>query len=230
MNEDKKHTHSNAENVGSVRRNGDQVHSNNSHRVVVNHETEVRVDSSIDNSHSVRRVLGDGNGKASTGLVIIIVITINVGAVDETIVQGWGTARLGSEVKSIDSLVTPVVQEDVAEILIVVGSGGTVDQDTTKDTLPGLKTKVRVVPGGTVLLGLPGVSDLRAGRSRALCDGRYTIILVGVVLPDTVEVNAGSVGGRRERVGHVDNDSVTWIEVSILRIDHHGYTTHPSRQ
>lgn len=127
--------------------------------MVVDHESEVRVDGRIHNSHSVRRILGDGNRKASADLIVVVIVTVDIGAVDETVVQSRGTASLGRVVKLVDSLVTPVVQEDMTEILVVVSSGGTVDDNTAKDTLPGLQGKVRMIPGGTVLLRLPCISD-----------------------------------------------------------------------
>lgn len=50
-----------------------------------------------------------------------------------------------------------------------------------------------VVPGRAILGSVPGVSDGVARSSRALSDGSNTVSLVGVVLADTVEVNAGAV-------------------------------------
>lgn len=201
--------HAHVEDGGGVGRDGDKVGSDDSHGVVVNHELPVGVDGSVDESHAVGGTGGPGHVEAGTGLGGVAVIAVDVGAVDETVVESRGTGGLGGGVELIDGLVVPVVQEDHAEVLIVVGSGGTVDDDTTEDTLPGLEGEVGVVPGGPVLGGPPGVGHGVVGRQRALGDGADTIGLVGVVLANAVEVNAGTVVGGSQGVGDVNGDSVT---------------------
>ena len=41
---------------------------------------------------------------------------------------------------------SPIVQEEDTHIVVVIGSSGSVDDDSTKDTLPCLKCEVGMVP------------------------------------------------------------------------------------
>lgn len=45
----------------------------------------------------------------------------------------------------------PVIQEEHAEILIIIGGGGSVDNNATEDSLPGLQGKVGMIPCATIL-------------------------------------------------------------------------------
>lgn len=65
------------------------------------------------------------------------------------------------------------------------------------------------LPGASILLRPPGVRYALAGWSRALRDGNYAVVLVRVVLPDTVEVEAGAVVAGSQAVGNVHDNCVT---------------------
>lgn len=146
-------THSDAENCSVIGYDGNKVHCNDSHGVIVYHKFEVSVDGAINQSDAVR--LSFSKGHVETGSKI----TINVCAVDETIVQSWGAGSLSSGVDLIGCLMGPIIQEKNTHIIIVVRGSGTVDDDSAKDTLPRLKRKVGVIPRVSVLGRFPGVGD-----------------------------------------------------------------------
>lgn len=95
----------------------------------------------------------------------------------------------------------------MAEIDIVVSSGGAIDSDTAEDTVPSLNVEVRVVPASTVLNSAPLVGVGVSGGDGALGDAGNAIHLVGVVLTNAVEVKTSSVV--LEGVGQVNNFSQT---------------------
>lgn len=201
--------HADVEDGGVVGGDGNQVGSDDLHGVVVNHELPVGVDGGVDQSQTVRGAGGPGDVVAVAGLSGGVVVAVDVGTVNETVVKGWRAGGLGSGVELVDGLVIPVVEEHHAEVLVVVGSGGAVDDDAAKDTLPRLKGEVGVVPGRTILQSSPGVGDGVIGGRGALSDGADAVVLVGVVLANAVEVNAGTVVGSRQRVGDVNDDGIT---------------------
>lgn len=69
----------------------------------------------------------------------------------------------------------PVCEHDGVKFFVVVGSGGAVDDDGAEDALPRLQGVVRVVPGGAVLGGAPGVgvglARLKEGLERCSVPG-----------------------------------------------------------
>lgn len=87
----------------------------------------------------------------------------------------------------------PVIQEHHTEILIVIGRGRTVNDNSSKDALPSLQSEVGVVPRRTVLRSSPGVSDLLSGCSWTLRDRYDTVLVIGVVLADTVPMYACAI-------------------------------------
>ena len=60
-------------------------------------------------------------------------------------------------VKRVHGVVKPFVEEEDAEVFIVVAAGGAVDHNTTMQTFPGLECKVGVVPGRSILRCFPGI-------------------------------------------------------------------------
>ena len=88
---------------------------------------------------------------------------------------------------------TPVVQEKHSLVFIIVAACRAVDDDTSQNTFPCLERKVRVIPRTSVLSCSPGIGDGLSGCSRTLSDGSNTVMLVGVVLANTVEMKTGSV-------------------------------------
>lgn len=69
-------------------------------------------------------------------------IAIDVGTIDEAIVEGGRPVGQGREYFHVGGLVGPVVQEQAAKILIVVGCSWTVDHYSAKDTIPGLNEEM----------------------------------------------------------------------------------------
>ena len=103
----------------------------------------------------------------------------------------------------------PIVQKQHTQIFIVIGRSRTIDYDATKDTFPRLQSKVGVVPGGSVLYGLPCVRYGIFGSRGTLSDRNDTILVIGVVLADTVPVNTGTVLRVDEVVRYVNSDCIT---------------------
>lgn len=114
----------------------------------------------------------------------------------------------------------PIVQEEYTQIFVIVFRCRTVDQYATKDTLPSLQTEMRMammmsvydvecsgrmdlLPTRTVLSGSPCISDARAWCCRALSDGNHAIILIGVVLANTMEMNTCAVFTCTKIVSHL---------------------------
>lgn len=105
----------------------------------------------------------------------------------------------------------PVVQEEHAQVFIVIGRSRAIDDDTTKNTLPCLKRKVRVVPGTSILSCSPSVCDSVPGSSRALRYRDNTILIIGVILSNTVPMNASAVSRIDQVVCHMDSNGVAPI-------------------
>ena len=110
----------------------------------------MRVDGGIDKAQTVRSTRSPVEAQALAGNGSGVVV--NVGTVQESSVESGRAAGFGSLPQLVDSLVVPVVEEDEANILIVVCRRRAVDENATKQTLPGLQTVVRVVPGESIEL------------------------------------------------------------------------------
>lgn len=113
-------THSYAKDIGRVRLDGHKIHCHDGHSVIINHESEVSINGSIDKSQSVGAILCDRNRESGTSLVVIVVIAIYIGSVDKAIVQGRGSTSFCTDVKLIDGLMAPIVEKQMAEILVIV--------------------------------------------------------------------------------------------------------------
>lgn len=105
---------------------------------------------------------------------------------------------------------SPIIQEHISKIDIVISRGRAVDDNTTENAFPGLERKVGVVPAvlgqcmykiirgdlnlrGTILGSSPGVSVGLSRGNWTLSNGRDTIVLVGEVLSNTVEMQSGAI-------------------------------------
>jgi hypothetical protein len=89
----------------------------------------------------------------------------------------------------------PVVEEDHAEILVIVGRGRAIDDDATKDTLVGLEREVGVIPARAILGCLPGVCDRFPDCNGALGHSSHAIMLIRVVLSDPMEMKTRAIEG-----------------------------------
>ena len=66
---------------------------------------------------------------------------------------------LSSDIDLICRSVSPVVQEENAHIVVVVGCGRAIDDDATEDAFPSLESEMGMVPCATVLCCSPGIGD-----------------------------------------------------------------------
>lgn len=203
-------THAHAEDRRLEGLDRHQVGRDDRHGVVVNGELEVRVDGRVDEADAVRLVLVHGDIEAVARLRVAAILAKDVDAVDQAVGQLGRSVGLGVGPQLVDGGVIPVAENNQAKILVVVGRGGSVNDDAAKEALPGLQSKVGVVPGRAVLRRPPLVGDGGARRCGALRDGRDAVVLVVVPLPEAVEMHAGAVGGGLERVGQVDHNIITW--------------------
>lgn len=130
--------------------------------MVVNHELEVCVHGSVDKTETVGGARLDRYLEARARLITRAVISVYIGAVNETVVECWRTVGLSRLVELIRSLVRPVVEKDntyrdvkslhldeccevgerLTHIFIIICRSRAVDDYATKNALPGLQTKV----------------------------------------------------------------------------------------
>lgn len=171
--------------------------------MIIYHELPVCIDSTVYKTNTISSARHPCGGEARATIII------DVCTIDQTVGKSRRTDCFGVVVQFIDGAVVPVIEEEIAEVLIIISRSGTVDDDSTKDALPCLQREVRMVPGGTVLLSFPGVGDALSRSSWALSDGSHTVVLVGIVLTYTVEVDTCAIEGRGQRVLDMDHDRVT---------------------
>lgn len=87
----------------------------------------------------------------------------------------------------------PVVEKQVTEIDIVIRSRRAIDQYATKQSIPCLYIKVRMIPRGPVLGCAPFVCEAISWSDWTLSNAGNAIVVVCVVLSYTMEVNRSSV-------------------------------------
>jgi hypothetical protein len=96
---------------------------------------------------------------------------------------------LGCSRNDVGAIAEQVVNQHRAGIHIIISSSGTVDDHWSPDTVTELCQGVRVIPSATVLAHAEGVRASVTWSESALCNARYTILIVSAVLVDTVPVN-----------------------------------------
>lgn len=87
----------------------------------------------------------------------------------------------------------PVCEQQVTQINVIVRSRRAIYQYTTKHSVPCLNVEMRMIPRGPVLGRAPLVGEAVPGGNWTLGDAWYSIVVVGPVLSDAVEVNRSSV-------------------------------------
>lgn len=53
----------------------------------------------------------------------------------------------------------PILQKEVTKVNVVVGSGRTIDLNSTKDTVPSLNIEMRMIPPRSILNSPPLISE-----------------------------------------------------------------------
>ena len=203
--------------VGGVRNNGNKVGGDDLHLVTVQRDHEVVVDGHVDETDTVLLVLLQG------GPLVLATVVANHLAVDKS---GVGNGRRAIEVsntlgESVDSAVVPIGDCERASIDIVVGSGGTLNNDRTNETIAVLAREVRVVPRSTVLSSLESVGLLLARCDRALGDTGNTILSVLVPLTETVPVDCSAVVSQLVLDGDLDHVTPVGLNsrAGVLAVD-----------
>ena len=151
--------------------------------MVVDGKLEVCISGTIDET---KAVTGSGNKRSFKARASII---IDVGPIDQAIVQSWWTILSSFHCQDICSRVRPIVEEEIAEIFIVICGSRAIDNDASQNAIPSLDVEMRVIPTGSVLCSSPRVSERVSWSNRALGDARNTIHLIGIVLTNAVEVD-----------------------------------------
>lgn len=87
-----------------------------------------------------------------------------------------------------------VVNHHRAHIIVVIGSSRSMDDNWSADAITVLGEGMAVVPGSAIGASLPGIgSRTSVSSDGALGYARNTILVVGAVLTDAVEVDGGAV-------------------------------------
>lgn len=203
--------------VGGVRNNRNKVGGDDLHLVTIQRDHVVVVDGHVDQTDAVLLVLLQG------GPLVLTTIAADHLAVDKSGVGSRGrTVKVGNALrKGGHSVVVPVRDRERTHVLVVVGSGGTLDNNRTDDTVTVLAREVRVVPGRTVLGGLEGVGLLLAWCDGALGDTGHTVLSVLVVLAETVPVDGRAVVGHFVLDGNLDHVTPVGLDsrARVLAVD-----------
>lgn len=201
--------HGDGDAVGGVGDDGDEVGADDGQVVAVDGELEVAIGGGIDEADAVLLAgLEDGlvlgAEDALAGVVAEEGAVVRVGAVDEAVLEGRGAAGARRVPEAEGGVVRPVVEEEHAEVLIVVGRRGAVEDlfrrglmsdvyplmiliaggrgetyQAAKQTLGILQREVTVVPGGSILSDLELVGQFLAGSDGTLGHARdaYSIAI-----------------------------------------------------
>jgi len=213
--------------VGGVRNDGNKVGSDNLHLVAVKRDHEVVIDGHVDETDTVLLVLLEG------GPLVLATAAAHHLAVDKSSVGNRRrTIEVGNTLrKGVHGAVVPVGDRKRAGVDIVVGSGGTLNNDRTNETITVLAREVRVVPGSTVLRGLESVGLLLARCNGALGDTGNTILSVLVPLTETVPVDRSAVVGHLVLDGDLDHVTPVGLNgrTRVLVVDGKDLTLEPIR-
>lgn len=170
-------THTNTHVSRSIGNDGYEIVCDNFQSVVVDSEAEMGVGSAVNKTDTIPGT-SDEVGLEPRADHRSIGVGPSVRAIDEAVVGSRRPSRGSCQRKDVGCLVGPVVQEDVAEIHVVVGRSRTVDENASKNAVPSLDRKVGVIPAGSVLNSAPLVGLSIAGSDRALGDRRHAVHLL----------------------------------------------------
>lgn len=209
--------------MGGVRLDGDEVVGDDGHVVAVNGEALDTFGASVDQAETMNLASGELElGHASISGAGGFVTGSNGGAVkvhlavDEIVVgphRGSVSRGEGLLHKRKVRGVIPVRQHHRAKIDVVVGVLGAIDDDRAKHTIRVLRRVVRVVPRGSVQLGLELVRVALARGNRALVNTRDTILPRGSRLQETVPVKSGALLRASDVVVQSDLDRVAPVSL-----------------
>jgi len=113
--------------------------------------------------------------------------------VDESVGHAWWSTLLDLVPQLFSRSVIPVLDHKSTQVFIIVGGGGPVDDQWAVQAVTILKSKVRMIPSGSVLGGGESVGHAFTRSNRTLGDTGNSIILRVVELAHAVEMSAGSV-------------------------------------
>lgn len=121
---------------------------------------------------------------------------VGVRAVDQAVLHSGRSSDLSRVPQSEGLSVAPVVEEEDTKVLVIVGSGGSVQHHSSVQAFRILQTEVAVVPGRAILRDLELVGHRVARHDGALGDARDAVLLCAVQLPQSMPVNRRSVVGK----------------------------------
>lgn len=146
---------------------------------------------------------------ASTNTVCVVHSSAVEGvcAVNESSAESWWSSLLGDIPQLIDSLVAPVRQEHHSEVLVVVGSGRSIDDQRSQKSVTVLSCEMGMVPSRTVLSCLELVGVGLARCDWALSNTWNSVHFCVVKLTDSMPVNRCAVNC--EVIGNVNDEVVS---------------------
>jgi hypothetical protein len=128
-------------------------------------------------------------------------------SIDESVVHAWWSTILNFVPQLFGGSVVPVLDHECSQVFVVVSAGWSVDNQWAVQAVSILKSKMRMVPSGSVLRGGEGVSHGLAGSNWALGDTRNSIILGVVQLTHAMEMGRGSVFSHV--VSYMDHEGIS---------------------
>lgn len=141
--------YANEQPVSRERYNGYEVHCDDSHVMLVEADLEVVISAGVDETKSVLLSFLNSVAMVSSSTLGILVCAIDEDIVGRWILSNDGTRELVDIGKSC--LIEPVLHRENAEVDIVIGSSGAINNDWTKDTVRVLRAVMTMVPRSAIL-------------------------------------------------------------------------------
>lgn len=183
--------------------NSHQIIGNYSHGMIVDGENVHSSRRAVDQSQQMLLLGSEGRLEVGTlGRHRVMAMAID----DDAVRLGEcprGDLLLVNDKRRIMNI---ILDQHWAKINIPRGTGGSVDDQGSGETVGVLECVMGVVPGMAILQGLEFVGEGIALGNRALCDAVHAVHLVGVELGDSMPMDGGAV--LLVVVLHVDNKLV----------------------
>ena len=136
--------HSNGNSRRVVWDNGHKIGLDHLHSVVIDREAEMSVSGTVHKTNSVASSSDEGSLESRSNSSSISIVS--VGSVDQAVVESWRAVGRRGDGEHFGGLVRPVVEEEITEILVVIGGCWTVDHDSTENAVSSLDGEMRVIP------------------------------------------------------------------------------------
>lgn len=135
-------SHGNAESCSSVRHYRNPVGCNHGHGMVVDGEFEVGIDRDIDKPKTIRSSLH----KVCAESFPCRIVSVDVRSIDKSVIHRDFPSKFMLVIQRIDSLVSPILKEEIPKIFVIIGGGRPIDNESAKHSFPRLECEMRMVP------------------------------------------------------------------------------------